>query len=75
MRKLSGLLVLALLVLMAAASVAEAKGGRTSAADCKAGSTDPDCPDEPDAKDKPPARFAAVGPAMPHRAPARVVVA
>ena len=71
MRKLSAVMVLTMLVLMAAAGVADAKGGRTSAADCKAGRSDPDCPDEPDAGSagKPPASLAALAGSMPYRSP------
>ncbi len=68
MRKLPALLVLSILVLTATAGAADAKGGRTSAADCKAGSSDPDCPDEPDtdAKGKPGGQ-ASLGTALPFR--------
>jgi hypothetical protein len=38
---------LAVLVLLSSATVAHARGGRTTAADCEAGSDDPDCPDAP----------------------------
>ena len=77
MRKQSALLVLTLLLMAATAGMAEAKGGRTSAADCKAGSSDPDCPDEPDAPapGKPPTRLAAIDHAMVLHAPARSIVA
>jgi hypothetical protein len=39
--------VLALLVLMSSVATADARGGRTTAKDCDAGSDDPDCPDAP----------------------------
>jgi hypothetical protein len=39
--------VLALLVLISSVTVADARGGRTTAKDCDAGSDDPDCPDAP----------------------------
>ncbi len=51
MRKLTA--ALALLALIGSVSVADARGGRTSAADCEAGSADPDCPDEPSPDKKP----------------------
>jgi hypothetical protein len=43
---------LALVALLAASAAvpsqqAQARGGRTTAADCQAGSDDPDCPDPP----------------------------
>ncbi len=38
--------ILALLALVMSVSVADARGGRTTAADCAAGSDDPDCPDK-----------------------------
>jgi hypothetical protein len=37
--------VLAVLALIFSVNPAEARGGRTTAADCEAGSDDPDCPD------------------------------
>jgi hypothetical protein len=49
--------VLALLALIGSVSitaVADARGGRTTAADCQAGSDDPDCPDTPDSGKPPP---------------------
>jgi hypothetical protein len=52
MRKLTALL--AVVALISSATIAEARGGRTTAADCEAGSDDPDCPDAPDSKSKPP---------------------
>ena len=36
---------LAVVALLSSAVVAQAKAGRTTAEDCKAGSDDPDCPD------------------------------
>jgi len=48
MRKMTvglALVLLALMALVYSATTAEARGGRTSAADCEAGSADPDCPD------------------------------
>jgi hypothetical protein len=39
--------ILALVVFVSSATVAEARGGRTTAQDCDAGSDDPDCPDTP----------------------------
>jgi hypothetical protein len=39
--------VLALLVLISSVTAADARGGRTTAKDCDAGSDDPDCPDAP----------------------------
>ncbi len=50
MRKLTA--ALALVALISSWTVADARGGRTSAADCEAGSADPDCPDEPPAANK-----------------------
>jgi hypothetical protein len=52
MRKLTA--VLALLALMSSVTIAEARGGRTTAEDCDAGSVDPDCPDVPSDKSKAP---------------------
>ena len=72
MRKLPAITMLTLLVLLATGGIADAKGGRTSAADCKAGSSDPDCPDEPDAG-KPPAALAALAGPMIHRSPRYVL--
>jgi hypothetical protein len=46
--------VLALLALISSVTVADARGGRTTTADCAAGSDDPDCPDAPDPHGKPP---------------------
>jgi hypothetical protein len=43
MRRLTA--VLAIVALLASVTAAEARGGRTSAQDCEAGSADPDCPD------------------------------
>ena len=43
MRRLTA--ALAIVALLASVTVAEARGGRTSAQDCEAGSADPDCPD------------------------------
>jgi hypothetical protein len=51
MRKLT--LALAAIALLASVTIAEARGGRTTAAECEAGSDDPDCPDVPDTKAKP----------------------
>ena len=45
MRKLTA--VLAVIALLSSMTVADARGGRTTAADCEAGSDDPDCPDAP----------------------------
>jgi hypothetical protein len=39
--------VLAILALISSVTIAEARGGRTTAEDCAAGSVDPDCPDDP----------------------------
>ncbi len=44
-RKLSA--ALALVALLFSVTAAEARGGRTTAADCEAGSVDPECPDAP----------------------------
>jgi hypothetical protein len=44
---------LALLTLISSVTIAEARGGRTSVADCDAGSADPDCPDAPATQSKP----------------------
>jgi hypothetical protein len=52
MRKLTA--ALAVVVLISSTAIAEARGGRTTAADCAAGSDDPDCPDAPDTQTKPP---------------------
>jgi hypothetical protein len=38
---------LAVVALVSSAAIAEARGGRTTSADCEAGSDDPDCPDTP----------------------------
>jgi hypothetical protein len=56
MRKLTA--ALAVLMVISTVTVAEARGGRTTAADCEAGSDDPDCPDTPDPKGaaKPPSK-------------------
>jgi hypothetical protein len=51
MRKLTA--VLALVALIASATIAEARGGRTTAEDCEVGSADPDCPDAPAQTKKP----------------------
>ncbi len=48
MRKLTA--ALAVLAVISSVTVAHARGGRTTAADCEAGSDDPDCPDTPDTK-------------------------
>ena len=45
MRKLTA--ALALVVLVSSVTIAEARGGRTTAEDCEPGSADPDCPDAP----------------------------
>jgi len=45
MRKLTA--ALALVVLVSSVTIAEARGGRTTAEDCEPGSADPDCPDTP----------------------------
>ena len=45
MRKLSA--ALALLALLSSGTIAEARGGRTTAENCAADSADPDCPDTP----------------------------
>jgi hypothetical protein len=62
---------LALVGLVSSATIAEARGGRTTAADCEAGSDDPDCPDAPapsSAKKPPPASSAQPPPpAPPHK--------
>jgi hypothetical protein len=52
---------LALVGLVSSVTVAEARGGRTTAADCEAGSDDPDCPDTPapSSNKKPPPTSAA----------------
>jgi hypothetical protein len=52
MRKLTA--ALAVVALISSVTIAEARGGRTTAADCEAGSDDPDCPDAPDQQSKPP---------------------
>src|SRR4051812_46523918 len=52
MRKLAA--ALAVVALISSVTMAEARGGRTTAADCEAGSDDPDCPDAPDTRSKPP---------------------
>lgn len=49
MTKRIPLVAVTLLTLTVMPQFADARGGRTTIADCKAGSTDPDCPDEPDA--------------------------
>jgi hypothetical protein len=46
MRKLAAALAVVALI-SSATTIAEARGGRTSAKDCDAGSDDPDCPDAP----------------------------
>ena len=68
MRKLPALLVLSILVLTATAARRTPREDVQSAADCKAGSSDPDCPDEPDtdAKGKPGGQ-ASLGTALPFR--------
>jgi hypothetical protein len=43
--RLAAILALLALALVSSATVADARGGRTTAADCAAGSDDPDCPD------------------------------
>jgi hypothetical protein len=43
MRKLTA--ALALVALISSVTIADARGGRTTAEDCEAGSADPDCPD------------------------------
>jgi len=52
MRKLTA--ALALVALISSVTIADARGGRTTAEDCDAGSADPDCPDAPAASNKPP---------------------
>jgi hypothetical protein len=52
--KVVAVLALAALALVGGSSLAEARGGRTTAADCAAGSDDPDCPDTADSQAKPP---------------------
>ena len=44
---------MALVAFVSSMTVAEARGGRTTAQDCEAGSDDPDCPDAPAAKKAP----------------------
>lgn len=44
MRKM--IAALALLALVSSVTNADARGGRTTANDCEAGSADPDCPDD-----------------------------
>ena len=39
--------ILALVALISSVTIAEARGGKTSADDCQADSADPDCPDKP----------------------------
>ncbi|HUB48992.1 MAG TPA: hypothetical protein VMB73_28790 [Acetobacteraceae bacterium] len=51
---LAASLTLAALMLVSTMSPANARGGRTTAADCAAGSDDPDCPDTQDSQNKPP---------------------
>jgi hypothetical protein len=51
---LAATLALAALMLASTMRPANARGGRTTAADCAAGSDDPDCPDTPDSQNKPP---------------------
>jgi len=62
MRKL--IAILALLALVSSATVAEARGGRTTAEDCEPGSADPDCPDAP-------AQNKAAAPGKPSAPPAK----
>jgi hypothetical protein len=52
MRKLT--VVLAAVALISSVTMAEARGGRTTAVDCEAGSDDPDCPDAPASPGKTP---------------------
>jgi len=49
-RRLAAMLALLVLVQISSATLADARGGRTTAADCAAGSDDPDCPDTPKGK-------------------------
>jgi hypothetical protein len=51
MRRLAA--ALAVVALISSVTVAHARGGRTTAADCEAGSDDPDCPDKPASDSKP----------------------
>jgi hypothetical protein len=46
-------LMLAMAALISSVTVADARGGRTTAQDCAAGSDDPDCPDQSDSSSKP----------------------
>ncbi len=50
---------LALLALIASVTIVHARGGRTTPADCDAGSADPDCPDSSDSSGKPPSSSSA----------------
>lgn len=59
---------LALVALLASVSVADARGGRMAAADCEAGSDDPDCPDAPASSNK---AAASSGSSQPSAGPAR----
>jgi hypothetical protein len=63
MRKLTA--ALAVVALISSVTIAEARGGRTTAADCEAGSDDPDCPDTPTppGKSSPPAKSSGQPPA------------
>jgi len=49
-RRAAMLALLALAGTMTSSAIADARGGRTTAADCEAGSDDPDCPDTPKKK-------------------------
>jgi len=53
--RLAGLLALAAAAMTESVTLAAARGGRSTAADCAAGSDDPDCPDTGDSSGKPPA--------------------
>jgi len=68
MRKLTA--ALALVALIFSGTMAEARGGRTSVADCDAGSADPDCPDAPPSSARtppPPASDSHSTQAPPHK--------
>jgi hypothetical protein len=59
--------ILALVVFVSSATVAEARGGRTTAQDCDAGSDDPDCPDTPAKPGSTPTSTGTSTPAPPHK--------
>jgi hypothetical protein len=56
---LAAVALAALMALSSFVAPAEARGGRTTAADCAAGSDDPDCPDTSETQNKPPPQSGA----------------